>query len=188
MVIIVGESASGKSSVMQELVESFGYERVLEYTTRPPREGENSGVDCHFISEEEFRQLLDQNYFITYTCFEGWYYGIAFKDCMYSNSNHKVLVTNPSALRQIKKASLKNPTILFRSVYLKIPRRDRLIKILQRGDDVDESYRRNLSDVGQFHGIENEVDYVVENVDYKFSIHDIANKVHELVGGVVHED
>lgn len=45
----------------------------------------------------------------------------------------------------------------------------RLIKILERGDDIEEAYRRNLSDVGQFDGIKDEVDYVISNKGYSWS-------------------
>lgn len=66
------------------------------------------------------------------------------------------------------------------SFYIKVPRRDRLIKILQRGDDIDEAIRRNQSDVGQYDGIEDEVDYVVENDGYMFSKNYLAKKIIEL--------
>ena len=52
------------------------------------------------------------------------------------------------------------------SIYIYVDRRSRLIQLLLRGDSIDESYRRNLSDVGMFDGITNEVDYVIENSNY----------------------
>ena len=63
------------------------------------------------------------------------------------------------------------------SFYINVPRRDRLIKILQRGDNIEESYRRNLSDVGQFDGIEDEVDFVLYNEGYQKSIEEMAKEV-----------
>ena len=39
MIILVGESASGKSSIEKCLVEDYGYNKIISYTTRPPREG-----------------------------------------------------------------------------------------------------------------------------------------------------
>ena len=44
-------------------------------------------------------------------------------------------------------------------------------------DDVDEAIRRNQSDVGQFDGIEDEVDYVLENNNYEHNPEEMAEKV-----------
>ena len=80
-------------------------------------------------------------------------------------------------MRQIKRMSEINAVCF----YINVPRRDRLIKILQRGDNIEEAYRRNLSDVGQFDGIADEVDYVIENNQYQYSINDITNKILQYV-------
>ena len=66
------------------------------------------------------------------------------------------------------------PEIKIVSFYINVPRRDRLIKILQRGDNIEEAYRRSLSDVGQFDGIEDEVDFVIENNGYEREVMDVA--------------
>ena len=41
---------------------------------------------------------------------------------------------------------------------------------MQRGDNIEEAYRRSLSDVGQFDGIGDEVEYVVGNKGYEKGI------------------
>lgn len=37
MLILIGESASGKSSIEKKLVEEYGYKKITSYTTRKPR-------------------------------------------------------------------------------------------------------------------------------------------------------
>lgn len=162
MIVLVGESASGKSSIEKNLVKNYGYSKVVSYTTRQPRDGEVNGVDYHFITKSQFRRLKEQGFFAETAVYNGWYYGTAKKDC----TNDKVAVLTPHGLRQIKKID----GIKTISFYINVPRRDRLIKILQRGDDIEEAYRRSLSDVGQFDGIEDEVDYVINNESYKYNI------------------
>ena len=44
-------------------------------------------------------------------------------------------------------------------------------------DNIEEAYRRSLSDVGQFDGIEDEVDYVINNEGYKKSIEEMTKEV-----------
>ena len=169
MIVLVGESASGKSSIEKYLVDNCGYNKIVSYTTRPPREGEVDGIDYHFISKSQFRRLSEQDFFAEQAVYRDWYYGVAKKDC----TDDKVAVLTPHGLRQVSKIKDIN-TISF---YINVPRRDRLIKILQRGDDIEESYRRNLSDVGMFDGIWDEVDYVINNHGYSKSIEEIAEEI-----------
>ena len=56
---LVGESASGKTTTANMFADSdMNFKRVITYTTRPPREGEENGIDYHFVSEEEFDTLV----------------------------------------------------------------------------------------------------------------------------------
>lgn len=157
MIVLVGESASGKSSIEKELV-SMGYNKIITYTTRPMRKEDVDGETYHFITEEQFNSMKKRGMFAEHASYRGWQYGTAKEDC----TNDKVVVLTPHGLRQLK----KNKDLDIISFYIKVPRRDRLIKILERGDDIEEAYRRNLSDVGQFDGIEDEVDYVIKNQGY----------------------
>ena len=169
MVVLVGESASGKSSIERYLVNNHGYSKVVSYTTRQPRDGEVDGVDYHFISNEQFLKLEEQGFFAETAVYNGWYYGTAKKDC----TDDKIAVLTPHGMRQLKK--IKDIKII--SFYINVPRRDRLIKILQRGDDIEEAYRRSLSDVGQFDGIKDEVDFIIDNNGYEKSIMEMAEEV-----------
>lgn len=173
MIILVGESASGKSSIERELVDKYGYEKTISYTTRSPREGEIDGVDYHFVCEATFLRMKEDGKFAEIGRYNGWWYGTESKDC----TNNKVAVLTPHGMRQIKRMSDIN-TICF---YINVPRRDRLIKILQRGDNIEEAYRRSLSDVGQFDGIIDEVDFVIDNPNYQKSISEITKELLSLL-------
>ena len=173
MIVLVGESASGKTSIEKYLVDNYDYKKVVSYTTRQPRSGEIDGVDYHFIDTEKFLKLKVEGFFAETAIYNNWYYGTAKEDC----TDDKIAVLTPHGLRQISKINDINVI----SFYISVPRRDRLIKILQRGDSIEESYRRNLSDVGQFDGIEDEVDYIINNDGYKMSIAEMAEEVHSCV-------
>jgi guanylate kinase len=172
MIVLIGESASGKSSIETNLVRRYGYNKIVSYTTRQPRAGEVNGVDYHFIDTDEFLELKEKGFFAESAQYRGWHYGVAKEDC----TNDKVAVLTPHGLRQISK--IKDIDIV--SFYINVPRRDRLIKILQRGDDVEEAYRRSLSDVGMFDGIEDEVDFIVYNAEYRKDIEQMTREVLSL--------
>lgn len=169
MIVLVGESASGKSSIERNLAEQHGFQKVVSYTTRQPREGEVDGVDYHYISTEQFLKLKSQGFFAETAQYNDWYYGTAKEDC----TDDKVAVLTPHGLRQISKIDGINVI----AVYINVPRRDRLIKILQRGDNIEEAYRRNVSDVGQFDGIMDEVQFVINNPEYRYTIDQMTEYV-----------
>lgn len=176
MIVLVGESASGKTSVQKYLKEYYEYKDIVSYTTRQPRDGEVDGVDYHFITVEQFKSLKEQSFFAETAVYNDWNYGVAKEDC----TDDKVAVLTPHGLRQVSKLTDINVV----SFYISVPRRDRLIKILQRGDNIEEAYRRSLSDVGQFDGIEDEVDFVINNDGYKKSIAKLAREVHVKTWGM----
>lgn len=172
MIVIVGESASGKSTVEKLLTTKYEYERVISVTTRPPRDGEVDGIDYYFTNDEEFESLKKAGYFIESAEYNGWKYGTP--DNQYDNTS--VVVATPHGMRQMKQNGIE--VIAF---YIMVDRRDRLIKILQRGDNIEEAYRRSLSDVGQYDGISCEVDYVIENDGYVKTPDEIAEFIDKVV-------
>lgn len=173
MICIVGESGAGKTTVQRILCQKDpSYHPLITYTTRLPRQHEKDGVDYHFISEEEYSKMSDK--FCEKAVYNNWHYSTATEDC----TEDTVAVVTPHGLRQFKKNHI-NVT----SFYLFIPRRDRLIKLLERGDDIEEAYRRSLSDVGQFDGIRDEVDYTICNPEYTLKPEEIADLIIERMKG-----
>lgn len=172
MIILVGESASGKSTIERILAEKYGYIKTVSYTTRPKRDGEIDSINYNFISRDEFTEKFNSNFFVEVGDYNGWLYGTTRNQY----SKNTVCVLTPHGLRQIKK-NLKTEDLNITTFYIKVPRRDRLVKILQRGDEVDEAIRRNQSDVGQYDGIEDEVDCILENNNYENSPEIMAEKI-----------
>lgn len=158
MIVIVGESASGKTTLAKEYEDQLDFKRIITYTTRAKRQNEKDGADYHYISDEEFERLNNDGFFAETAEYNGWKYGSAKKDY----TDDTVAVLTPRGLRSVKRNGVQCT-----SIYLDVPRRDRLDKCLNRGDNIEEAYRRSLSDVGQFDGIADEVDYVLKNPGYK---------------------
>ncbi len=54
VLILMGKSATGKDTVLKELVRKHQFIPIISDTTRPKREGEIDGVDYNFLTPEEF--------------------------------------------------------------------------------------------------------------------------------------
>jgi guanylate kinase len=72
--LLVGKSASGKTTIANILEQKYGHRQVSSYTTRPPRyDGE---IGHRFITEEEFNNLDE---LVAYTEYNGHRYGTTAK-------------------------------------------------------------------------------------------------------------
>lgn len=56
---VMGKSSSGKDSIYQQIMQrrELPLEKIIPYTTRPIREGEEEGREYHFCSEETVQKL-----------------------------------------------------------------------------------------------------------------------------------
>ena len=170
ILVIIGESACGKSTVEKVLRRDYNYNKVTSYTSRPIREGEKDGIDYHFVSLDEFETLEQAGKFIEVGNYNNWKYGSATEDYI----GNIVAVLTPHGMRTLRKKLTED----FKVVYIKVPRKDRLIASLNRSKgtytEIEELKRRDASDVGQYDGIEDEVDIIIENPGFKKSPEEIA--------------
>lgn len=74
--IVTAPSGAGKSSLVKALLEADSAIRLsVSYTTRAPRPGEVNGVHYHFVSIDEFRDMLNSGDFLESAEVYGNYYG-----------------------------------------------------------------------------------------------------------------
>ena len=77
---IVGKSSSGKDTIYKKLLinPTLQLKRIVLYTTRPIRAGEQEGVEYYFIKEEIMERLQNDGKIIecrSYNTVYGiWYY------------------------------------------------------------------------------------------------------------------
>lgn len=169
MIVVAGPSGVGKSTIVKKM-EERGFKRVVTYTTRPKRENEIEDVDYHYISQEEYDRMSRNKEFVEEANYRGWYYGMSKASC--TDDMNTVVILTPSGFRKVLKAGFK-----VISFYFKIDRVSRFFKIVDRGDNFDEAYRRNVSDEGMFSEFEHEVDCVIENDGYKLSEEEVLQEI-----------
>lgn len=180
ILVICGKTASGKDTIVNKLVSSYGYKKIVAYTTRPMRPNEKQNVTYHFISEDEFCQKVDSGFFVehkTYnTKFGVWHYGISLKDLENADENTIIILT-PDGYREIIKRLFKKP----KSVYIYANNSTIKDRLINRGDNKDESQRRIAHDNSDFKGLENEVDKIVYN-NKGTDINEVVKKILNFLG------
>ena len=76
MIVVSAPSGAGKTTLCRRLLAELpGIEFSISHTTRPPRSGERSGVDYHFVATEEFESLRARCEFIESAQVAGHLYG-----------------------------------------------------------------------------------------------------------------
>ena len=74
--VLSAPSGTGKDTVINALKQQgMDFYVVASVTTRAPRPGESEGNPYHFISEEEFKQLVDEGELLEYANVHGHWYG-----------------------------------------------------------------------------------------------------------------
>ncbi len=76
--IVSAPSGAGKTSLVRGLIAmDAGMAVSISYTTRPMRPGEQADRDYHFVSHEQFREMIAQEAFLEHAEVFGNYYGTA---------------------------------------------------------------------------------------------------------------
>jgi guanylate kinase len=73
--VISAPSGTGKTTLCENLRATPDFIYSVSCTTRPPRPGEENGVDYHFLTKEKFQALIDQGEMLEYALVHDNYYG-----------------------------------------------------------------------------------------------------------------
>lgn len=164
MLILVGKSCSGKDTIRNRLVAYHGFKKMVTYTDRPPRRGEKDGEAYHFVSPEEFQQMISAGFFLEwkeYHTVDGvWHYGSSLDD--YDKADKKtVVILTPAGYVDFLDRSDKADDHLCVYVYANLNTITERLK--KRGDKKEEAERRILKDIEDFKGFEDMAMQIVYN-------------------------
>lgn len=174
LLVLVGKTASGKDSIRAELIKKYNMSPVVTYTTRPMRSGEVNGVSYHFVTNDVFNKMKDENAFAETTSYnvatgETWQYGTPYSEL---DDNKKVIILNPEGIKNM-------PDIDAFIVYVNAPTNVIKKRLKKRGDNKREARRRIRADKKDFKNIHKYVDFQVDNYN-NMSAELSAHLIYEL--------
>jgi len=187
---IMGKSASGKDSLYKKLLASnLGLNRVAIYTTRPKRDGEQEGMEYHFVD----KKFLDDNKDkiietrVYHTVFGEWYYA-TLDDGKIKNDANYVVIGTLESYNSIKKYYGKDSIF---PIYLEVSndvRKQRALdrENMQKVPKIDEMERRFKADEIDFseENIRNaEIEKRYVNDDFDKCFEEVVNDIRKISNG-----
>ncbi len=171
--IITGPSGVGKNTIIEAMSTDLDFYFSVSHTTRPQREREVDGKDYHFVTEEEFKSLVDDNLMIEYEQYGGFYYGTSKKEIL-KESNIILLDLEVNGATK-----LLSENDDFIGIFIDIDDNELVKRLKNRGHDENFINKRM-----QLASIQREkkshYQYHVDNVDIKSSVNQILDIIYAL--------
>ena len=172
--MVSAPSGGGKTSLVSALLESDEKVRLsVSHTTRPPRPGEQDGVHYHFVSEDEFLAIVENDAFLEHAEVFGHRYGTG-KEAVERQlaSGYDVLLDiDWQGARQIRD---NYPSC--RTIFIVPPSMEELRRRLTgRGQDSEETIERRMREARAEISHWNEFDFVIVNDRFDEALADLRS-------------
>lgn len=185
IILLVGKSGTGKSTLAKELKNKYGLKELVSYTDRPMREGEHQFEGHIFVSKEEMDSMLAdfEDKIIAKTVFDGYRY-CALQEQV-ANSDIYIIDIEGVKFFTEHYTGKKIPIV----IGLDVPGLERRARMLLRGDTEEDVRRRTAYDTEAFKKLDKIAHTVYSNgrdTDITAIADDIYTKFfHEGEGRVV---
>ena len=176
--LVSAPSGAGKSSLIDAVLVSakqsdLALELSISYTTRSPRKGESNGNQYFFISEEDFIDKKNSNFFLEYAKVHGNWYGtsVDFVESKLSSGINLILEIDVQGFRQINELDIK-----YESIFILPPSIYSLEeRIKSRGDEDIESINLRLKNAKDELAYAKEYKHIIINDSFEDAEKELFN-------------
>lgn len=179
LVILSGVSGAGKDTVKKEIINRMeNVVSIPSITSRPIRPGDVPGETYIFVSDEEFKKMIDENGLYEFDIHHNHYYGVPRKLLDEKVNNGKIVIkdVDVNGTEHLVEILRKNMKVI--TIFLKVPREELRRRLEERIDKPsDEEIELRL---GRFDYEESKMDnydYVINNTNQEETV----KKVMEII-------
>ena len=155
---VMGKSATGKDTIYQRLLNesNLDLKRIIPYTTRPIREGEEEGREYHFCTEDDVVRMEKEGRVVELraynTVYGVWKYFTVDDGNIQLEKENYLLIGTLEAYTKIRDYFGKEKVL---PIYIEVEDGDRLLRAISREKSQDvpkyeEMCRRFLADAKDF--------------------------------------
>ena len=142
IVILSSPSGAGKTTLVNEISKRNNFQISISHTTRKPRSNETEGKDYYFVSDSEFKNLINEDKFLEYAKVFQNYYGSS-KDIVFkklNNAENVIFDIDWQGTQQIKSQNLNFKIV---TIFILPPSRDELYNRLLNRERNDEKIAKD---------------------------------------------
>ena len=175
LLVVSAPSGCGKGTILGEILKDDSFYYSISATTRAPREGEQDGVNYHFITKEEFEQRIAQGGMLEYAQYCGNYYGTPKKEVeqMRDAGRDVILEIEVEGARKVRALC---PDAVF--LFIAPPSVEELRRRLnKRGTEAAEVIEERVSQASRELSYANRYDYIIVNGELEKAIQDFRTVV-----------
>jgi len=165
LIIISAPSGCGKSTIIGDIMDrgELDLQFSVSATNRKPREGEVDGVNYHFLSDRQFKDLIAEGAFVEYEqVYPGRFYGTLRSEIQNRvDSGHNVILDIDVKGGVNVKRQFGNDAM---SIFIAPPSIEELrVRLRGRGSDSEEEIEQRVGRAAFELGFQNDYDHVVVN-------------------------
>lgn len=185
VIIFSAPSGSGKSTVIKSLKDNgnIPFAFSVSATNRPPRDGEVNGKDYYFLTDEEFKNHLENNDFIEFCeVYPGRFYGTLKSEIVEKcgNGGNVVLDVDVEGGLNIKRIFGKDSL----SIFIMPPSIDELGRRLKkRGTDSEDKIQERISRAAYEISLSDRFDTIIKNEDIDRAVDEAEKAIKDFIGG-----
>jgi len=179
VVVISGPSGVGKDVMIDRMIESdrIGFHFTVTATTRNPRPGEKDGINHHFVTVDDFVNLIANDDLLEWAQVYGNYYGVPKKQVRdaLTAGNHVIMRVDVQGAKRLSEII---PEALL--IFIIPPSLDVLKSHLEkRGVDLEVEMTKRLAAANEEISQANLFDFTVTNEEGRLD--DTVNEVVEII-------
>ena len=179
LVILSGVSGAGKDTIKKEIINKMeNVVSIPSITSRPIRPGDVPGETYIFVSDEEFRKMIDEEGLYEFDIHHNHYYGVPRKLLDEKVNNGKIVIkdVDVNGTEHLVKKLRKNMKVV--TIFLKVPREELRRRLLERVDKPsEEEIQLRLSRFDYEESKMENYDYVIDNTNQEKTV----KKVMEII-------
>ena len=181
-IVISGPSGVGKTTIYKQILRehSSDISFSISATTRKIRDSEVDGKDYHFLSIEEFKQLIDKGDFIEWECVHNNYYGTLKSEIyrIWKMGKHCLLDIDVKGGLQIKEIFGDKAFLVFISPPSMAELENRL---RNRGTCDEESLKRRLDNAAKEMEQKDFYDTILKNENVENAVIELKKQIKEYI-------
>ncbi len=175
-----GSSGSGKTTLLDLLSRDLAINISVSHTTRERREYEIDGIHYHFVSEEKFNSLIENDKFIEYENVHGDLYGTTKEGVERYLAGKKPLLMelDVKGALNLKKMYPENAI----SIFLSAPSFNELEnRLIHRSSESKEEIDKRLSRFSEEENLKKEFDYTVINDNFESTFEELKQMILSMI-------